>query len=151
MKSIEDAIQQSSAFRNPYHKATVNLIFSGRWIINMHNELFNEFNLTIQQYNVLRILKGKYPKALTIKLIQIRMLDKASDASRVVEGLRKKGLVHREPNAKDHRRVDVFITQKGIQLLSSIENRGEEMDGFLSNLDNREITILNDLLDKIRS
>ncbi len=151
MKSIEDAIQQSRAFRNPYHKATVNLIFSGRWIINMHNELFNEFNLTIQQYNVLRILKGQYPKALTIKLIQIRMLDKASDASRVVEGLRKKGLVQREPNAKDHRRADVFITQKGIQLLSSIENRGEEMDGFLSNLDNREITILNDLLDKIRS
>ena len=57
MKSIEEAIQQSSSFRNPYHKATVNLIHSGRWIINLHNELFNEFGLTMQQYNVLRILK----------------------------------------------------------------------------------------------
>lgn len=151
MKSIEEAIQQSSSFRNPYHKATVNLIYSGRWIINMHNELFNNFGLTIQQYNVLRILKGQYPRALTVKLIQLRMLDKASDASRVVEGLRKKGLVQRELNSEDRRRVDVIISQKGIQLLSSIEKRSEEMDRFLSNLDKEEIKVLNNLLDKIRS
>jgi len=79
------------------------------------------------------------------------MLDKASDASRVVEGLRKKGLVQRELNSEDRRRVDVIITQKGIQLLSSIEKRSEEMDGFLSNLDSEEIRLLNDLLDKTRS
>ena len=151
MKSIEEAIQQSSAFRNPYHKATVNLIFSGRWIINLHNELFSQFKLTIQQYNVLRILKGQYPHALTVKLIQMRMLDKASDASRVVEGLRKKGLVQRELNVKDRRRVDVIITQKGIHLLNSIEERSAEMDSFLSNLNSEEIRILNSLLDKIRS
>lgn len=151
MKTIEEAIQQSRSFRNPYHKATVNLIYSGRWIINLHSELFNEFGLTIQQYNVLRILKGQYPRALTVKLIQLRMLDKASDASRVVEGLRKKGLVQRELNSEDRRRVDVIITQKGIQLLSSIEKRSEEMDGFLSNLDSEEIRLLNDLLDKTRS
>ena len=151
MKSIEEAIKQSSAFRNPYHKATVNLIYSGRWIINLHNELFNEFGLTIQQYNVLRILKGQYPRALTVKLIQLRMLDKASDASRVVEVLRKKGLVQRELNSEDRRRVDVIITQKGIQLLSSIEKKSEEMDRFLSNLDKEEIKVLNNLLDKIRS
>ncbi len=79
------------------------------------------------------------------------MLDKASDASRVVEGLRKKGLVQRKLNAEDRRRVDVIITQKGIQLLSSIEKRSKEMDRFLCNLDNEEIKILNNLLDKIRS
>jgi DNA-binding MarR family transcriptional regulator len=151
MKSLEEAIQQARAFRNPYHKATVNLIYSGRWIINLHNELFSEFGLTIQQYNVLRILKGQYPHALTVKLIQLRMLDKASDASRIVEGLRKKGLVQRELNAKDRRRVDVIITQKGIQLLNSIEQRSREMDGFLANLDDEEIKMLNSLLDKIRS
>jgi len=151
MKSIEEAIQQLHGFRNPYHKATVNLIYSGRWIINMHNELFNQFRLTIQQYNVLRILKGQYPHALTVKLIQIRMLDKASDASRVVEGLRKKGLVERGLNAKDRRRVDVIITQKGIYLLNSIEERSAEMDSFLSNLNKVEIQTLNTLLDKIRS
>ncbi len=151
MKSIEEAIQQLHGFRNPYHKATVNLIYSGKWIINMHNELFNQFKLTIQQYNVLRILKGQYPFALTVKLIQIRMLDKASDASRVVEGLRKKGLVQRRINAKDRRRVDVIITEKGIHLLNSIEERSAEMDSFLSNLNGEEIQTLNWLLDKIRS
>jgi MarR family multiple gene transcriptional regulator MgrA len=151
MESIEVAIKQKSSFRNPYHKATVNLIYSGRWIINLHNQLFNEFGLTIQQYNVLRILKGQYLQALTVKLIQLRMLDKASDVSRVVEGLRKKGLVQRELNDQDRRRVDVIITQKGIQLLSFIEKRSEEMDGFLSNLDDEEIILLNDLLSKIRS
>lgn len=151
MKSIEEAIQQSHGFRNPYHKATVNLIYSGRWIINMHNELFNQFKLTIQQYNVLRILKGQYPHALTVKLIQTRMLDKASDASRVVEGLRKKGLVQRELNVRDRRRVDVVLSQKGLGLLNVIEKRSEEMDSFLSNLSNEEIEQLNNLLDKMRS
>jgi len=151
MKSIEEAIQQSHGFRNLYHKATVNLIYSGRWIINLHNELFNQFNLTIQQYNVLRILKGQHPHALTVKLIQMRMLDKASDASRVVEGLRKKGLVQRELNPTDRRRVDVIITQKGMKLLNSIEERSAEMDSFLSNLNKEEIENLNVLLDKIRS
>ncbi len=150
MKSLEEAIKQKSSFRNPYHKATVNLIYTGRWIINLHNELFSEFGLTIQQYNVLRILKGQYPHAVTVKLIQLRMLDKASDASRVVEGLRKKGLVQREPNPKDRRRVDVIITQKGLRLLGSIEEKSRQMDGFLSNLNNEEITLLNTLLDKIR-
>ena len=151
MKSIEEAIQQSHGFRNLYHKATVNLIYSGRWIINLHNELFNQFNLTIQQYNVLRILKGQHPHALTVKLIQMRMLDKASNASRVVEGLRKKGLVQRELNPTDRRRVDVIITQKGMKLLNSIEERSAEMDSFLSNLNKEEIENLNVLLDKIRS
>jgi DNA-binding MarR family transcriptional regulator len=151
MKRIEEAIQQLTSFRNAYHKATVNLIYSGRWIINLHNELFNEFKLTIQQYNVLRILKGGYPHALTVKLIQLRMLDKASDASRVVEGLRKKGLVQRELNAKDRRRVDVIITQKGLDLLRKIEKRSEEMDSFLANLNDEEIDQLNNLLEKMRS
>ncbi|MGN6602303.1 MAG: MarR family winged helix-turn-helix transcriptional regulator [Ginsengibacter sp.] len=151
MKKIEEAIQQTHGFRNPYHKATVNLIYSGRWIINLHNELFGEFNLSLQQYNVLRILKGQFPNALTVKLIQLRMLDKASDASRIVEGLRKRGLVKRELNATDRRRVDVVITKKGLQLLMEIESRSKEMDNFLSNLDPKEIQTLNVLLDKMRS
>ena len=151
MKRIEEAIQQLTSFRNAYHKATVNLIYSGRWIINLHNELFNEFKITIQQYNVLRILKGKYPHALTVKLIQLRMLDKASDASRVVEGLRKKGLVQRELNSKDRRRVDVVITQKGLDLLKKIEKRSEDLDSFLSNLNEEEIDQLNTLLEKMRT
>ena len=150
MKSIEDAIKQLKSFRNDYHKATVNLIYSGRWIINLHNELFNAFDLSIQQYNILRILKGQYPQPITVKLIQERMLDKASDASRIVEVLRKKALIKRDINSKDRRRMDVIITTKGIELLNSIEQKAGLMDSFLSNLDLEEIKLLNILLDKIR-
>jgi len=151
MKKIEDSIHQTAAFRNSYHKATVNLIASGRWIINLHSELFHHFDLTIQQYNVLRILKGQHPGTLGIKLIQRRMLDKASDASRVVEGLRKKGLVQRNLNGNDRRKVDVGITPEGLQLVEKIEQKSDEMDGFLSNLTLEEVGKLNMLLDKIRS
>ena len=151
MKSIEDAIKQSTSFRNDYHKATVNLIYSGRWIINLHNELFNAFDLSIQQYNILRILKGQYPKPVTVKIIQERMLDKASDASRIVEVLRKKALIQRELNSNDRRRVDVIITIKGIELLNAIEQKAGLMDSFLSNLNLEEIKLLNTLLDKTRS
>jgi len=151
MKSIEDAIKQLTSFRNDYHKATVNLIYSGRWIINLHNELFNAFDLSIQQYNILRILKGQYPKPVTVKIIQERMLDKASDASRIVEVLRKKALIQRELNSNDRRRVDVIITIKGIELLNAIEQKAGLMDSFLSNLNLEEIKLLNTLLDKTRS
>ena len=148
---IEKAIKQGRSFRNAYHKTTVNLIFTGRWIFNLHNELFKTFGLTLQQYNILRILKGQHPKTATVKLIRERMLDKMSDASRIVENLRKKKLVERDHNAGDRRRVDVVITPKGIDLLNLIEKNGSDtMDSFLSKLDTNEIEQLNNLLDKLR-
>ena len=151
MRSIEQAIKQSKAFRNEYHKASVNLIYSGKWIINFHNELFRQFTLTLQQYNILRILKGQSPKAATVKLIRERMLDKASDASRIVEVLRKKELVQRDLNSDDRRKVNVFITKKGINLLATIEKKSHILDNFLSSLSPKEIKLLNALLDKARN
>ncbi len=78
VRSLEKEIKQVKPFRNDYHKASVNLIFTGKWIINVHNELFHKHGLTIQQYNILRILRGQFPKATTVKLIRERMLDKMS-------------------------------------------------------------------------
>ncbi len=148
---IQGVIKQGKPFRNAYHQTTVNLIFTGRWIFNLHNELFKTFGLTLQQYNILKILKGQYPKSATVKLIRERMLDKMSDASRIVENLRKKKLAARKLNAGDRRRVDVTITQKGLDLLNSIEeNESTTMDNFLSKLHPKEIEQLNTLLDKLR-
>ena len=150
--SLEIEIKQSKPFRNDYHKASVNLIYTGKWIINFHNEVFKKFHLTLQQYNILRILKGQHPKAATVKLTRERMLDKMSDASRIIENLRKKMLVERTLNTDDRRSVDVIITQKGIDLLLIIENNeSQEMDNFLSKLNKEEIELLNSLLDKLRS
>ena len=140
MKSIEEEIKQKAAFRNSYHK----------WIINLHGEIFKRYGLTLQQFNILRILKGIYPGSATIKLLKDRMLDKMSDASRIVEVLNKKKLLTRTLNKADRRKVDIMITQKGIDLLAKTEKENNRMDNLLSNLDNKEIELLNTLLDKAR-
>ena len=149
--NISETIKQGKPFRNNYHRTAINLIFTGRWIFNLHNELFKSYGLTAQQFNILRILKGQYPKSATVKLIRERMLDKMSDASRIVENLRKKGLVTREINTGNRREVQVFISEEGIDILNSIEkNESETMDSFLSNLNSTETEQLNFLLDKLR-
>lgn len=147
---LEEEIKQIKPFENEYHKATVNLIYTGKWIINLHNELFQSFNVTIPQYNILRILKGNHPTAVTVKYIKKRMLDKMSDASRIVDVMHKKGLVKRTLSTTDRRKVDVLLTQKGLDILIEVEKKNDELYGFLSNLDSAEIEQFNTLLDKVR-
>ncbi|HEY8689311.1 MAG TPA: MarR family winged helix-turn-helix transcriptional regulator [Chitinophagaceae bacterium] len=150
INKLEKEIQQVKPFRNNYHKAAVNLIFTGKWMIQFHSYVFKKYNLTIQQYNILRILRGKYPVATTLKLIRERMLDRMSDASRIVELLRKKKMVVRNICGEDRRKIDIIITQKGLDLLEEIEKENERMDKHLSALNEEEIVLLNDLLDKVR-
>jgi len=147
---LENEIQQVKPFRNNYHKAAVNLIFTGKWMIQFHSDVFKKYDLTFQQYNILRILRGRNLKASTIKLIRERMLDRMSDASRIVELMRKKKLVERNICGEDRRKMDVIIMQKGLELLEEIEKENECMDKHLSALNEEEIVLLNDLLDKVR-
>ncbi len=147
---LENEIQQVKPFRNNYHKAAVNLIFTGKWMIQFHSDAFKKYDLTFQQYNILRILRGRNLKASTIKLIRERMLDRMSDASRIVELMRKKKLVERNICGEDRRKMDVIIMQKGLELLEKIEKENERMDKHLSALNEEEIVLLNDLLDKVR-
>ncbi len=152
ISDISDSIKQGKPFRNISQKTAINIIFTGRWLFNLHNELFKTFGLTAQQYNVLRILKGQHPRAATVKLLKERMLDKMSDVSRIVENLRIKGYLSRELNTYDRREVKVLITQKGLDILLHIEEKGSDtMDDFLSNLTPDEAEQLNTLLDKARS
>lgn len=148
--NLEKEIKQIKPFRNNYHKASVNLIFTGKWMIQFHADVFKRYNLTIQQYNILRILKGRNSGTATVKLIRERMLDRMSDASRIVELLRKKKLVERNISNKDRRKMDVIITQQGLDLLEEIEKENVRMDRRLSTLNEEEITLLNRLLDKVR-
>ncbi len=147
---LEKEIQQVKPFRNNYHKASVNLIFTGKWMIQFHSDVFKKYDLTFQQYNILRILRGRIPGVSTVKLIRERMLDRMSDASRIVELLRKKKLVERNICSEDRRKMDVVITQKGLDLLTEIERENERMDKRLSALNEEEIVLLNNLLDKVR-
>lgn len=148
---FEKEIHQEKPFRNNYHKVAVNLIFTGKWMIQFHSDVFKGYGLTVQQYNILRILSGRYPKSATIKFIRERMLDRMSDASRIVELLRKKNLVERNIRIEDRRKMDVLITEKGLNLLNEIEKESENMDNCLSSLNEEEVVLLNNLLDKARS
>jgi DNA-binding MarR family transcriptional regulator len=147
--NIEDEIQQE-AFRNEYQKATINLIYTYGWLNNKQKDFFKRFNITSQQYNVLRILKGQFPDAISTSDIKSRMLDKNSDVSRIADRLSIKGLIYKNTCISDKRLVDVSITHQGIQLLSEIEIQILDLDNLFSLLELEEAKELNRLLDKLR-
>ncbi|NCI48495.1 MarR family transcriptional regulator [Sediminibacterium roseum] len=147
--SIEKDIQQQ-AFRNEYQKATVNIIFSAGWLHERIRSLLETEDITPQQYNILRILRGSKTPLSTLQ-IRERMLDKMSDTSRIVERLQKKGLVEKKTCPSDKRLVDVIISKKGISLLEKLDKRNTELDALLKSLSTEEAKTLNDLLDKMRS
>lgn len=146
---LENEIKQES-FRNEYHKLAVNILFTHGWLMNKIQQILSRFDLTPQQFNLLRILRGQYPSPASISLLKDRMLDKMSDASRLVDRLIQKGLVERKICESDRRKVDVVITKKGLKLLEKIDETDSEMDGYLQNLSESEAKKLNDLLDKLR-
>jgi DNA-binding MarR family transcriptional regulator len=146
---IEEEISQLK-FRNNNHKSAVNVIYTFNWLYEKHMELLKPFGLTIQQFNILRILRGQHPKPANVKLLKERMMDKMSDASRLVEKLRAKGLVDRKICDKDRRNVDVLITEDGLKLLENIDEHETEFDKLTANLSNDEMDQLNNLLDKMR-
>jgi len=148
--SLESEVHQKE-FRNEYHKAFVNIIHTHNYIVSRANSAYKKFDITRQQYNVLRILKGQYPGYASIFLIRERMLDKMSDASRIVERLRLKGLVIREFGVRDKRSVEVTITDKGLKLLEDMQAEVHQLESLLRHIDTQEISQLNDLLDKIRA
>jgi DNA-binding MarR family transcriptional regulator len=146
---LEDEISQDK-FRNEYHKAAVNIIFTYGWVHAYQEKIFKPNGITMQQFNILRILRGQHPKPANIKLIRERMLDRMSDCSRIVEKLRVKGLIKRTICPVDRRHVDVIITKKGLDLLAQLDPISEEVDKYFWNLNEEEASQLNDLLDKLR-
>jgi len=146
---LEEAIQQKR-FAHEWQKAVINIIYTSKWIEEEIKVTLKKHGLTLQQYNVLRILKGQSPKPLSTSAIRRRMLDKMSDASRIVDRLYKKKLVLRTPCPADKRLVDVLISEKGLELLDEIDLMKEQMDFLLNNLNETEAKQLNTLLDKAR-
>lgn len=149
MKKIEDAIQQSK-FRNSHQKAVINLIYTANWLQSKHHTFFKQFGITSHQYNILRILKGQYPKNISATEIKSRLLDQNSDVSRLLERLMQKQLITKIASENDKRASDVFISEHGLELLLQIEKQQKEID-FAINLSPEEASQLSDLLDKCRS
>jgi DNA-binding MarR family transcriptional regulator len=147
---LEEEIKQSK-FKDEYHKLGVNIIYSASWMSTLHLHTLKIFNISVQQFNILRILKGRHPEPATVKLLTERMIDKMSNASRLVEKLKQKGLVERTSCPEDRRRVDIAITEKGTKIIEQASKILEsEMEKSLSVLNKKEAEQLNDLLDKMR-
>jgi DNA-binding MarR family transcriptional regulator len=147
--SLENDIQQRE-FRSESQKAILNILYTCYFIQDKMNTLFKKYDITRQQYNVLRILRGQYPGHASVNLIRDRMLDKMSDASRIVERLRIKELVVRKSAEKDKRAVEVTITEAGLKLLDEMQHSVDEFESLLHNLSEEETRLLNTLLDKVR-
>jgi DNA-binding MarR family transcriptional regulator len=149
MGKIEEAIQQKE-FKNPFNKAVVNLLFTHSYLVTAQNALFKPHDLSPEQYNVLRILRGQNGVPTTVSSIQDRMLNKMSNASRLVEKLKAKDLVKREECPSDRRQVDILITEKGLSLLEVLEKQVEASHQTAVHLTEQEANLLNELLDKLR-
>jgi DNA-binding MarR family transcriptional regulator len=136
-------------FRNEYHKATINLVFTANWMSEQLKGFFEPYDLTPQQFNILRILRGSGAPLSTLQ-IRERMVDRMSDTSRIVDRLLKKQLVEKKTSQSDKRLVDVTISNKGLDLLAAIDQKQEALDGLVAGLTEEEAASLNKLLDKLR-
>ena len=148
--SIETDIKQNN-FKSSRMKAIVNIFYTNSWLQTVQMEIFKPFDLTIQQYNVLRILRGQYPNPITVIAIIERMMDKMSNASRLVDKLLLKDLAIRTECPNDRRAVDVKITQKGLDLLAELDVLQDNWENNLTGISEEEALQLSDLLDKIRT
>lgn len=146
---IEKDINQSH-FTGEDQKAVLNIIYTYHWLTEKIKNILSAEDITQQQFNILRILRGSDPQPLSTLTIRERMLDKMSDTSRIVDRLVLKGLVDKKVCPTDKRLVDVNITREGKKLLERIDQKGEEMNSILELLNKSELRQLNALLDKAR-
>ena len=147
--SLEEEIQQTR-FKDQYQKGIINLMYTTGQIHSAQNRFLKAYDITIPQYNILRILRGQHPQPATVSLLIARMLDKTSNASRIVERLRRKGLVSRVRRESDRRQVDVEITPRGLDLLAELDQHESALACGMHDLDVLEIEEFNRLLDKLR-
>ena len=137
-------------FRSEHHKMLINILFTSSWLSSLHANSLKPYGISTQQYNLLRILRGQHPKPATVNLLIERMLDKNSNASRLVEKLRIKKLVERAICPEDRRAVNVIITKKGLDLLTELDKYENDFLKGLKNLSPEQAAQLNKLLDTLR-
>ncbi len=149
MGRIEEEIQQKS-FKSEQNKAHVNLMFTFHHFSNSISKEIKKHKLTLQQYNVLRILRGAYPEFKRVGDVKAVMLDKNPDLTRLIDRLLTKEYVVRENCDQDRRQVNVKITKKGLVLLAQIDEEMEKWEDVLNRINVDEAKELNRILDKWR-
>ena len=137
-------------FENEYEQTLANIFFTHHWGNQKIKELLEPFQITQQQYSVLKILKNRYPSPSTINLIKSQTMDKMSDTSRIVDRLIQKGFVDKTENSYDKRAVDIMVADKGLTLLKKMDKNIDFAKLISSNISKEEAIQLNKLLDKLR-
>ncbi|MES2778804.1 MAG: MarR family transcriptional regulator [Bacteroidota bacterium] len=147
---LEQEIQQTR-FSSIKQKVTLNILFTAGWLRSNQTRLFKEHGISGEQFNVLRILRGQKGNPIGVNAIQERMLDKNSNASRLIDKLKEKNLVERVGCKNDRRSVEVFITEAGSVLLKQMDVVMEEEESRSIHLSVDDAEQLNHLLDKLRT
>lgn len=147
---LSDEIKQAE-FPDVHTEAVLNLHFTSHWLYRVLQEQLKEFDISSEQYNILRILRGNRGGTYNLCEVQERMLNRTANATRLVEKLRKRGLVSRQPNEEDRRRVDIAITQEGLGLLAEMDQPTEDMNRRTAKaLTSEEARTLTQLLERLR-
>ncbi len=146
---FEEEIKQKK-FKSSTHKVLLNIIFTANWLNTKFKDGFKEYGITQQQYNVLRILNGRYPMSANPNEIKEVMLDKNPDLTRLCDRMCANGLIKRKVDSDNRRKVNIMITTKGINLLKKIEPTIEKQETYFKYMSNSDKELLSELLDKFR-
>ena len=147
---LEEAIQQQS-FKSQRQKAHINLVFTASFLNLDSGKVLKQYGISIQQFNILRILKGAHPKPSSIKELTSKMLDRSSNASRLVDKLLEKELVDRRTCPVDRRQVEIYISEKGKKLITKAsEAIQDRTQTIFQNISVEELVLFNNILDKLR-
>jgi len=147
---LEDEIK-TKGFSTPKHKVGLDIMFTGNWLYEKINLLLKPYGISEQQYNVLRILKGQKGKPLNLCAIQERMIHKMSNTTRLVEKLRLKSLVERVTCEDNRRKVEITITNEGLELLKYLDPiLKANINSSFERLTTKEAEQLSSLLEKVR-
>jgi DNA-binding MarR family transcriptional regulator len=146
---LEEAIK-SNKFRNEVHKAGLNILYTAWWLKTMMSKELKEYGLTHEQYNVLRILKGKHPEQICVREIACRMIEKSSNVPRIIDRLEAKKLVKRTSSDSDKRETVIVLSQAGINILQHTTERINKLMDNTIVIDENKAAVLNSLLEEIR-
>lgn len=146
---LEEAIKQHK-FNSVELRTLLNIYHTQSSLQSASNSVLKPFKISVQQFNILRILRGQKGGSVSNSEISDRMLDKMSNTSRLIEKLRLKGLIERRECPVDRRRVEIKLTEKGLQLINEASVVVElDIEKTMSVLDQQELATLNRILDKL--
>ena len=145
---LEDAIK--SRFSDEQHKATVNMLYTAYWLKHHLSTVLKADGLTVEQHNVLRILKGSHPTELCVKDIASRIVEKSSNVPRIIDRLVAKKLVKRAPSKEDKRETLVSLTEKGATTIDHARKLVEQLTKEIVMIGEEDAKTLNDILDRMR-